>query len=389
MEKRVLFLCSANPLGIGGGEFATRAYLKAVCEVFKGNVDLLITDDWHDDYRDNFQLKNIYSVSKRTKWQVFAQYLTLKIDRFAKKALQIVNNHIDDYCCVVVNGSILAGSISPALKKTGLPVVAIYHNYEPEYYSDNFHGAKRFFFLPAVKKLERRAYKNSGVNLFLSSQDMCRFNKEYGTTSAIDSVLGVFEFEDKPVLINESNEKKESLFFVITGSLNTVQGEDGIKYFFEDLYRYLPKESSVIVAGKNPTGVVKRLCSQYPNVKLIPNPKDINEVISYGDVYVCPTRLGGGVKLRVMDGLRLGLPVITHTCSARGYDLFWGTSSFEIFETPQGFSDAVNRIVKMSVEEGLDKKSVYSQYIEVFSYSSGMERLRIAVEKILDNKMNN
>ena len=77
----------------------------------------------------------------------------------------------------------------------------------------------------------------------------------------------------------------------------------------------------------------------HSNVELIPNPEDMNKVIGSGDIYICPTRVGGGLKLRIMDGLKLGLPVITHDCSSRGYDAFYGTPYLKSFSNKEGFKN--------------------------------------------------
>ena len=380
--KRVLFLCTADPLGVGGGEFATRSYLKAICEIAGGNVDLLITDDWSNNIRQQFKLKNIYVACERSRNQKLVQYVKLIIDRFAQRAMQVIEENNDEYSCVVVNGSILAGELSGYLKKKRLPLVAIYHNYEPEFYKDNFKGLKKFLFLPVVKILERRAYRNSCCNLFLSNQDMNRFESVYGSTSAKNSLLGVFEYDE--LKYNSSPYLKRDLItFVITGSLNNAQGVDGVLYFVDELYKSIPPHSHVIIAGKNPTVVVKEICSRYPNIELIPSPKNIQEVILRGDIYICPTRLGGGVKLRVMDGLRLGLPVVTHECSARGYDLFMKSPSFEVFKTAAEFSDSINRIITLFENKKVDRRAVYNQYVEVFAFKAGAKRMETAIREFL------
>ena len=94
----------------------------------------------------------------------------------------------------------------------------------------------------------------------------------------------------------------------------------------------LPNGSEVIISGRNPDQRIIDTCSKISNVRLIPNPKDMSDIIRMADIYICPTRLGGGLKLRIMDGLRLGLPIITHSCSARGYDVFKNTGFFYSFK---------------------------------------------------------
>ena len=62
----------------------------------------------------------------------------------------------------------------------------------------------------------------------------------------------------------------------------------------------------MIIAGRNPAAILIEKCKCLPNVTLIPNPENMQDILMQGDVYICPTRLGGGLILRIMDGLRLG-----------------------------------------------------------------------------------
>ena len=87
------------------------------------------------------------------------------------------------------------------------------------------------------------------------------------------------------------------------------------------------------------------MCELHGNVTLVPDPFNMCDVIESGDIYVCPTRVGGGIKLRIMDGLKMGLPVITHVCSARGYDMFYDTQYLKTFTNQAEFNKAVKERV--------------------------------------------
>lgn len=82
----------------------------------------------------------------------------------------------------------------------------------------------------------------------------------------------------------------------------------------------MPRDISIVFTGKNPsTSLITRINELSPRVTLKANPQDIDSIVSQCDIFLCPARLGGGMKLRVMDGLRNGLPVLAHEVSARGY----------------------------------------------------------------------
>lgn len=379
MNGKILFLSQANPLGIGGGSYATHAYLRAFADIFDGKIDVVMADSWDEPWDDNIIISNKYIAPSMNILQYTLSLFTLEIQRYSGVAERILKENPKKYSLVVSNGSGISGRLFQLTHQIGIKLVTIHHNYEPEYFSDNSKGLHRFLYLPVVRELERLAYLKSDLNLFLTNQDKLKFHQEYGENGKGNGLIGVFEFSDyhKPIIVGSSNKK---ITFVITGSLCTMQGIDGIKYFFEDLYQYLPQDCNVIISGRNPHDDVKSLCNAHKNVLLIPNPINMSEVISSGDIYICPTRIGGGIKLRVMDGLRLGLPVITHKCSARGYDMFFDTPYLKSFIRKDEFKKAVEDMV--SKIRSFSRTDILEKYEKCFSYKEGMERMRKFLESI-------
>ena len=90
-----------------------------------------------------------------------------------------------------------------------------------------------------------------------------------------------------------------------------------------------------------------------------------------GRYYICPTCKGGGVKLRVMDGLRAGLPVLTHEISARGYEPFLGITLFP-YHDQASFRDSLVRMLALHP----DVKETLQVYSDHFSFEAGTARLR-------------
>ena len=375
--NKILFLTPMNPLGIGGGSFATHAYLRAFSDLYHGNVDILMADTWKDGWDQRVKVRNTFIAESLPLVNYGLSLFTGEIQRYSRVAKKILEEHPNDYSCVVSNGSSISGKLIQTTRKLGIKLITIHHNFEPEYFADNSKGLHRFLYLPIVRKLEKKAYQNSDVNLFLTHQDLEKFHYEYGDNNKKNAVIGVFEFEDYKLPVLQKHESQR-LTFVITGSLCTMQGVDGILYFFKDLYQYLPSNANIIIAGRNPDNAVVSLCDSHKNVTLIPNPQDISEVIGTGNIYICPTRVGGGLKLRVMDGLKLGLPVITHTCSARGYDMFLETPYLKSFKDGREFKKAIDEI--LANIEVYSKEEIIERYRRSFSYAEGFKRLKRILE---------
>ena len=360
-------------MGIGGGCYASHAYLRAFSDMYNGRVDVVMADSWQEKWDKKIKIQNRYEAKPLTKLQYGLSLFTSEIQRFSGVAETVLKSHPDDYDYVVANGSSISGRLWRLTKKLGIKLITIHHNYEPEFFAANTKGLRRTLYLPIVCRMERHAYIYSDFNMFLTNQDKEKFHSVYGDNCKRNEVIGVFEFSDfkKNEVLAQSNEQ---LTFVITGSLNTMQGIDGVKYFFDELYQYLPKDCRVIISGRSPDAEIKLLCNSHRNVTLVPNPANMAEVIASGDVYICPTRVGGGIKLRVMDGLKLGLPVITHACSARGYDMFYDTPYLKSFTNQAEFKMAIKEVTAQI--KNFSKEDVLDKYRECFSYEGGLIRMK-------------
>ena len=377
-----LYICYHNPFGDkGGGSMASHAYFRAFCDYTKGELDLICSSALSKADTKNVKCHDILFVNDRNYFQKCLSVFNGYMNRYVNFTKQWLLEHKEIYDTVVFDANNIAGPLVDFANKLGMRTITIHHNYEKEYFSDNNHGLYKLIFLHHVIKWEAKAYKNSSLNLFLTKQDMHTFSQVYGHSIGMSSVIGAFEFVDyvRPYIYPKKDNK---LTFVITGSLGNYQTTDAIAFFFNELYQYMPTDCIILVAGRNPSPQVVELCKNHDNVKLIANPNDMNRVVSQADIYICATRIGGGLKLRVMDGLKNGLPVITHSCSARGFDIFEGFPFFKIYNTPAEYSQKLTDLLSIYKSGSIDKKDIQDVYESYFSYMAGLSRLRLILDSM-------
>lgn len=372
--KRALFVTKDDPFGIGGGCFATRSYLKAFSELCNGNIDVFLNAGIKTDL--SIQVKNYYFTQSRGIFSKIRSIFSGELHRHTKAVQEkLLKSDVKYDLCVFNNSKVSAGLIN-SVKRKGIQVVTIHHNVEPEYVRDNTpNPLLRALMVHHVRRAERESYLMSDFNLFLTQQDMDSFHQLYGKCKGKEGVIGTFEVNNLPELKVKKTDQ-DHLIFAITGSLCTVQGVDGIVYFFEELYKFVPKSAEIIISGRKPTQTVIDYCNNHNNVRLVANPVDMTEIINQSDIYICPTRLGGGLKLRVMDGLKLGIPVITHSCSARGYDAFMEGNYLTVFNNGNEFGKELEKQIKMLKEGRLSRNVVRRRYEELFSYEAGYMRVK-------------
>lgn len=369
----ILFITKDDPFKFGGGSFATRAYLKAFSDLCDGNITVVLPSECKID--SAIRVKQYIRVRPRSFLNRIAFVFTGHLHRNIKTVKNLLKKSYSEYDLCVFNNCKVSTGLIDVVRHYNIRTTTIHHNVEPEYVRDNTRNfIIRSILLYHVRRAEKKSYALSDYNLFLTNQDKDFFHDHYPKNNSINEVLGVFEFNSLPV-VKPKIVNQRHIVFAITGSLCTIQGVDGVKYFFKNLYQYLPENCEVVISGRTPTKEIMDICDCYPNVKLIPNPYDMSSIIEKADIYICPTRLGGGLKLRVMDGLRLGIPVITHSCSARGYDNFYDSPFFKTFETKNEFKIGIEQLICYIESQCFSRINVRELYAQLFSYDAGLNRL--------------
>lgn len=370
-----------NPFGrSGGGALASHAYFNAFSKLANGNVDLICSNDVEskNTENENYAKGKIFFAPERPLYCKLLSIVTGRLNRYTTFAKKIIKKDCYDY--IVFDHSCVAGPLVDYAARKGVRTITIHHNYEYEYYKDNSKWLNRLLFLHHVVRNEKKAYQKSDVNLFLTKQDLDTFKKVYKRSVGNNAVIGTFEYKSNIHLLEFKKNNGACITFSITGTLCNFQTNDGIKYFFSTLFPYVPSECKIIVSGRNPTEDIIRLCRENPNVKLIKNPENMDDVIQQSDVYICPTKIGGGLKLRVMDGLRNGIPVLCHEKSARGFDFFYDTPFFKIFHNEIEFKECLLELIENVQENNFSRIFIQEKYKEYFSFESGFQRLKSILE---------
>jgi hypothetical protein len=384
--RKILYILKHNPWDIGGGCYVSAAYLNAFTELFQTyQIDLCLCEEYITDINVNLLKQyNVIPVKERTLLSKIFSFLSGRLHRHTFSVKKLLKQNSDyEYC--IFDHSAIAGSLVKHINGLGIKTITIHHNYEPAYFQDNTNNPiLKKLILPQVIKNEKIAFRHTTYNLFLTKENCEIFNRTYGNLASNSYVIGSFESSRGNSLseFKQTKEKGKKLTFIITGSLSNVQNIDGIRYFFNELYSLIPKKYKIIIAGKNPTIEIVNLAKKYTNIVLIPNPKNMLDVLKLADIYICPARLGSGIKVRIMDGLRLGLPVITHEVASRGYEVFKKNKFLVSFSTKEEFKIELTSLISMILSNQINTNRIQELYLNDFSFESGVSRLK---EAIIDN----
>ncbi len=362
---KVIFITYHYLNGNGGGVFASRAYINALAEIADEITLLYPMKEGAEAEGLHPKVRKIAVWDRRGRLQKGFSLLAGRFNRMQKE-------HIGDavYDLAVFDTSMATQGLLDFFRKRGTKVVTIHHNYQYEYYRDNSSGLLRIPWLFWSKRCEAEAFRGSDRNLTLTEADKQLLISHYGTGREAVDVLGVFEYERKehPVGPNVTAPR-----FAITGNLSSKQTEDTLLPWMDDYYPVLKEifpEAELTFAGKNPSGVLLRKAGE-KGITVVPNPKSMDPILADAKYYICPTSLGGGLKLRVMDGLSAGLPVVCHEVSARGYEAFIELGILLPYSDTASFRSQLQKLLTLEA----DKEKIITQYERQFSFEAGKQRL--------------
>ena len=377
---RILYVLKHNPWGIGGGCYACRNYLQLFSTMFADDkIDACICEEYLND-ADVSEYPNIcfIPVKQRSKLSKVLTPINGQLHRHYHQAIQLMKQNQYDCCIFDENG--IAGSLVKQARKHGIKTIVINHNCQYEYSRDNMTSfLEKLLILPVVVRCERKSYKLCNYNIFLTEEDQIIFGNRYGKSNTKSIVGGCFYPKNFDLSSKQEIKpfRKEHLKMVISGTMGNVQNMDGICYFLDDLLPCVPEDILIVLVGKNPPeSLIERVKALEPRVKIIPNPKDIDAIVRDCDIFLCPARLGGGMKLRMMDGFRNGLPVLAHAVSARGYRQFEKDGVMAEFSTSTQFTSELSDMIVKITNGDITKQKIMEKSKDCFSFINVLNRMK-------------
>lgn len=115
------------------------------------------------------------------------------------------------------------------------------------------------------------------------------------------------------------NRSEKALFYV--GLLNWEANVDGLLWFLDDVWPAVASVNPDLefwIAGGNPDPRLKEKVKHLPGVTLLGYVDDLEGLFSKARLFMAPLRFGSGIKVKVLNAMCRGLPVITTSVGAEG-----------------------------------------------------------------------
>jgi len=139
---------------------------------------------------------------------------------------------------------------------------------------------------------------------------------------------------------------KEHFSIAFSGVMDYPPNVDAAVYFANEIFPRIRREVAAAqfhVVGKDPNAEVRSL-GRRKGVVVTGTVPDVKEYLRRVQVYVCPMRLGAGMKMKVLEAMAVSLPVVSTTRGAEGMDFVAGRE-FIAADEPAEFAAGVIRLL--------------------------------------------
>lgn len=131
------------------------------------------------------------------------------------------------------------------------------------------------------------------------------------------------------------------------GTMSWLPNVDAMRWFVSEilpLIRAKKPGAHVCIVGANPAIQVVALGKRDPAVVISGTVPDVRPYAKECGVFVVPLRSGSGVRVKILNALAMGLPVVSTRIGAEGIAVTHGENIL-IADTPHQFADAVCRVL--------------------------------------------
>lgn len=180
------------------------------------------------------------------------------------------------------------------------------------------------------------------VDLVLATSDRDRdvlkhYNRHVVTVSNGTSI---------PPLRDGVRKADDTLTVMFTGLMGYRANIDAVTHFCADIWPKLrgPARRFDIV-GKDPAPAVRKLAAS--DVKVLGEVPEVAPFLENADVFVAPLRIGSGTRIKILEAMSFGLPVVSTSIGCMGLDVEDGENIL-IADDPDAFAAATDRLLRSS-----------------------------------------
>ncbi len=271
-------------------------------------------------------------------------------------------------------------------ERFGLPVILRQHNFETLIYKRFAENAKNPFekivaSIHAKRMLAEETRFMNGLDgvISITSEDDSKMHELAPNTKFWIIPAGVdTEYFNPQTIESEGN----TILWI--GGMDWDPNRDAVEFFAKEIFplivQRLPYTSFVIVG--NGTESLTALASRSNGkIRLLGRVPDIRSELAKAKVMICPLRVGGGMRLKLLDFFAAGKAIVSTHIGAEG-NLGKNGEHLLLRDDPRSFADAVISFLESSELRGILGANARKLAEEKYSWQSIAKQFNSVYEEV-------
>ncbi len=198
------------------------------------------------------------------------------------------------------------------------------------------------------ERFERRAFAEATRTVAVSPEDAALMREQFGAArvDVVDNGVDTSYFRPASV-------PRDFGRILYLGSLDWRPNLDAVRVLLDDLFpavRTREPAARLWVVGRNPPDWLRRKVALTPHTELHADVADVRPFLHECGVLAVPLRIGGGSRLKILEALACGTPVVATPVGAEGLCLEPGRH-LTVVEGPAQMADALVKAIRGPEEE--------------------------------------
>jgi glycosyltransferase involved in cell wall biosynthesis len=306
--KKVLYLATFDPtVSTTGTTTRGKLFLDFFSRHYE--VHLVHLEEKHPEGRDHDLVQRVEDI-------ISIPYTALEYFIYSRKMLQAARAKLEtgDFAFIFADFEKAGWYAYLLARQFGLPYVYNSHNVEYQRYLDFARrSVLRYPFVPYMYALERTAARNALLTVAISEQDAKAF-RAWIPDERLMVLPGAFDEEQynpfyEPV-------KTEKPVVLMVGNYSIPGNRDGVYTLYEKIIPEVVQQRPEVVFRCVGKGFPEDI--QHPNLEAAGFVDDLREEYRRAALVIVPISIGGGIKIKAIEGLASGKQMIMTPKGAEG-----------------------------------------------------------------------
>jgi glycosyltransferase involved in cell wall biosynthesis len=180
--------------------------------------------------------------------------------------------------------------------------------------------------------------------LAVSEADRLALQGIAGAECPVDVIPIGIDVEATPVIPR----RPDAAVIVTVGNMHWPPNAEGVLWFLEEVYPLIKQEILTVrlrVVGPRPPAELLRRGQKDASIEVTGYIEDLPPYLEDSAVMVVPLHAGGGMRVKILEGMAMGLPIVSTTIGCEGIAVVAGEHLL-VADTPEGFAQATVSLMR-------------------------------------------